>query len=674
MRVSSARFRAPTRGPGICAGLALLAVAAALLPARAPAGQSSQATSAPVSQVAAGVYHSCALVDSGALPAPAGKPVRCWGFSGDGQVGGGNTTVIGDDETPASAGPVDLGAGRTATALAVGDYHTCAVLDDGNVRCWGYANEGQVGYASRSQIGDNEAPGAVGPVSLGAGRTATAITAGGNHTCAVLDNGSVRCWGLGEFGQLGYGNTASIGDGELPSSAGPVDLGGHTAKAITAGLAHTCAILDDDSVRCWGLGSNGQLGYAQTSGISNPGVRGPVDLGTGRTARAITAGAAHTCAVLDDGSVRCWGLSDSGQLGYGNTISIGDNEAPGTVAPVFLGADRTAIAISAGGDHTCAVLDDGSLRCWGSALYGQLGTGALQPIGDNETPGSVPAVDLGPGRTATAVVAGIYHTCARLDDASVRCWGNGADGRLGLCALRDIGDDEPVASVGTVDIGFGGTACPATPAPPPPPPALVTAPPPAVAPPPPAPVTVSSSAEALRAQRQRARDFADCRDAVRRQARSDRSRAMQRYRRGSRERALALRRAASRAATGRARCMQRFGRTPGRVATLAATATAVGKVVLTFPAAGSDGSKAPPARRYLVKQSLSPIRTATDFRRAAALCGGSCAFDLTELPGTLKLDVTDLRRRTTYYYAVAARDNVSGRTGPRSKTARVKTK
>ncbi len=662
----------------LCA-LALLVGIAAVLPDGAPAGQSSAATPAPFSQLGGGLYHSCALVDDGGQPAPPGRPVRCWGFSGDGQVGYGNVDVIGDDDVPAAAGPVDLGAGRTARALAVGDYHSCAALDTGDVRCWGYANEGQVGLGNRNQIGDNETPGSVGPVSLGAGRSAAAITAGGNHTCAVLDDGDVRCWGLGEFGQLGYGTTASIGDNEQVSSAGPVDLtAGRTAKAITAGAFHTCAILDDDSVRCWGLGSNGQLGYGATSAVLNPAlVAAPVDLGDARTARAITAGASHTCAVLDDGNVRCWGLNDSGQLGYASTVSIGDNEPVDAAGPVDLGAGRSAIAISSGGEHTCVVLDNGRVRCWGSGVYGQLGNGNLSAIGDDETPGSIATVDLGPGRTATAIAAGIYHTCARLDDASVRCWGNGADGRLGHCSRADIGDDETPGSIGPVDIGFGGIACPVAPAPPPPPaPAAPPPPPPAAAPPPPPPPTAArpSTADALRAERTRARGLRDCRAAVSRQARGARGRALRRYRRGSRPRVLALRAVARRAARGRVRCMNRFVRVPARVTSLTASARAPRTIVLRFRAAGTDGPKAPAARSYLVKQSLRPIRGAADFRRATALCGGACRFDVTEPRALITLEVTQLRRRTRYYYAVAARDNVTRRTGPRSGTVRVTTR
>jgi alpha-tubulin suppressor-like RCC1 family protein len=597
--------------------------------------------------------------------------VRCWGFSGNGQVGYGNTGVVGDDEPPAAAGPVDLGAGRTAKALAVGDYHTCAILDDGNVRCWGYGNEGQLGYGSRNHVGDNELPSALGPVYLGTGRTATAITAGGNHTCAVLDDGTVRCWGLGLYGQLGTGATDSIGDGELPGELDPVDLGGHTATAITAGAFHTCALLDDGTVKCWGLGGNGQLGYASTAGVIDPASKpNPVDLGA--QAVAITAGATHTCALLVGGSVRCWGLNDLGELGYGNTKSIGDNEAPSTAGPVDLGPGRTAIAISAGGEHACAVLDTGDVRCWGSGLFGQLGYGNLANIGDDESPASVAPVDLGPDAQVTAIAAGVYHTCVRLEDRSVRCWGNGEDGRLGLCSLANIGDDETPASAGRVDLGAGGAACPApivTPPPPPPAARIVTPPPP------PAPATQDSAEVlALRAQAARAKGLRDCRAAVTKRQRSDRARARRLYRSGSRQRARALRSAAGRAARARIRCLSRFARTPGRVTSLAAKAGAAARITLTFRAPGTDGAKGPAARSYLVKQSLRPIRTARDFRRAAALCEGACSFSVTAVGARLKLDVIDLRRKRTYYYAVAARDNVSKRTGPRSRTVSVRTR
>ncbi len=169
--------------------------------------------------------------------------VRCWGFGANGQLGLGSTSSLGDNELPSTSPPVDLGTGRDAIEVAAGTYHACAILDNGDVRCWGFAADGQLGYGNTDNIGDDEAPSAAGPVNLGPGRTATQITAGEAHTCAILDNASVRCWGNGMFGQHGLGNTNSYGDDELPSSAPVVNVGGASAVVeVTAGAYHTCAL------------------------------------------------------------------------------------------------------------------------------------------------------------------------------------------------------------------------------------------------------------------------------------------------------------------------------------------------------------------------------------------------------------------------------------------------
>src|SRR5204863_195737 len=148
----------------------------------------------------------------------------------------------------ASAGPVDFGAGRRAKAIAAGASHTCALLGDGSVRCWGRNQAGQLGHGDTSNVGDGAGDPSVAiapPVDLGAGRRAKAIAAGGGHTCALLDDGSVRCWGRGDSGQLGYGSMNGVGGSGGPDSvanAGPVGLGGGTARTIALGLAHTCAL------------------------------------------------------------------------------------------------------------------------------------------------------------------------------------------------------------------------------------------------------------------------------------------------------------------------------------------------------------------------------------------------------------------------------------------------
>lgn len=386
-------------------------------------------------QIAAGGAHTCALLDTGA--------VRCWGDGSFGQLGYGNSEIIGDDETPASAGNVDVGG--TVTQIASGALHTCALLDTGAVRCWGRGFFGQLGYGNTENIGDDETPASVGDVDLGG--TAVQIAAGVNHTCALLDTGNVRCWGNGVA--LGYGNFETIGDDEVPASAGDVNVGGIVEK-ITAGDHHTCALLDTGAVRCWGSGFFGQLGYGNTRtvGVSeDPASAGDVDLGG--SAKEISAGQFHTCAVLDTGAVRCWGLGDLGQLGYGNTEIIGDDEVPASAGDVNVGG--TVVQISANENHTCALLDTGNVRCWGSSSFGQLGYGNTETIGDDEVPAS--AGDVNVGGRVTAISAGANHTCALLDTGSIRCWGQGGFGELGYGNTENIGDDEVPASVGDVNVG-----------------------------------------------------------------------------------------------------------------------------------------------------------------------------------------------------------------------------
>ena len=430
--------------------VALAVLAAAALPAvPAQAEQaSSQDRRLQAGFLDTGDIHTCAVLRT--------RQVLCWGLGVYGALGYGNQRDVGNGDAPSTAGPVDVGQGRTVTAMAAGDNHTCALLDTGQVRCWGDNQMGQLGYGHKDFIGNDETPATAGPVDLGPGRTATAITAGYEHTCAVLDTGRVRCWGSGAQGALGYGGTANIGDDELPTAVGTVNLGtGRTATAISAGLFHTCAVLDTGQVRCWGDGTYGALGYGNTADIGDnesPFLAGPVKLGPGRTAVAIGAGEIHTCALLDTGQVRCWGTNDNGELGLGHTTTIGDNETPDTTGPVDLGPGRTATAISAGHEHNCALLDGGQVRCWGENVDGKLGyPSADQNVGDDEKPDAYGPVDM--GATATAVSAGGRHTCVMLVTDHVRCWGLGAHGSLGYGNTTTIGDDETPASAGPVSLG-----------------------------------------------------------------------------------------------------------------------------------------------------------------------------------------------------------------------------
>ncbi|MEC8142119.1 MAG: hypothetical protein VX071_01360, partial [Candidatus Thermoplasmatota archaeon] len=170
---------------------------------------------------------------------------------------------------------------------------------------------------------------------------------------------------------------------------------------VASGIEFTCAILDNGDMKCWGWNGYGTLGYGSDI---NPGLNAPpstpIDLGTGRTAVAVSAGEFHTCAVLDNGDLKCWGWDNHGQLGDGER-DFSNRYVPSST-PIDLGTGRTAVAVSADGSYTCAILDNGDLKCWGENNLGQLGTGGIISDGSYKATPS-PPIDLATGRTAVAV-------------------------------------------------------------------------------------------------------------------------------------------------------------------------------------------------------------------------------------------------------------------------------
>ena len=314
-----------------------------------------------------------------------------------------------------------------AKAVSTGSQHTCAILNDDSLVCWGANSSSQLGDGSTT---DRNTP--VG-VNLEDGMTAVALSAGKTHTCAILNDDSLVCWG-------GNGNS-QLGDGSNTKRNTPVsvDLGdGMTAVAVSAGETHTCAILNDDSLKCWGDNTSGRLGDGSTTSRLTP---VSVDLGDGVTAKALSAGGTHTCAILNDDSLVCWGFNFFGQLGDGSTT---DRNTP---VEVNLGDGVSAKAVGAGSHHTCAILNDDSLVCWGANGSGQLGDGSTT---DRSTP---VGVNLGDGVSAVALSTGSNHTCAILNDGSPLCWGANGNGRLGDGS--STGRSTPVG----VNLEDGGERC-----------------------------------------------------------------------------------------------------------------------------------------------------------------------------------------------------------------------
>jgi alpha-tubulin suppressor-like RCC1 family protein len=339
--------------------------------------------------VAAGQSHSCALLSDGT--------VRCWGSGKFGQLG--NNSIV--DKQLA---PVVVDGLSGAVAITAGGIHTCALLANGTVRCWG-SNRG-------GQLGDNSFVDRLTPVVVRGLTGVVAITAGDDHTCALLATGDVACWGFNLSGQLGNGDTANRSTPVLVASLTRV-------VAISAGTRQTCALRVDGTARCWGDNFFGQLGDNSTSERHSPvpvqGLQGAI---------AISTGFSHTCAVLAGGRAKCWGGNDAGQMGI---LFISDKKV---LTPVFVSSELSnAVAISAGSVHTCALQSDGSAKCWGRDFEGQLGDGGLVSDGI----GAVPTPVFGVSGTFTAqdVAAGRDHTCAVRANGTVACWGANDSGQIG---------------------------------------------------------------------------------------------------------------------------------------------------------------------------------------------------------------------------------------------------
>ncbi len=230
--------------------------------------------------------------------------------------------------------------------------------------------------------------------------------------CAVISDGTAWCWGLNGSGQLGTGTTYT-------ASTSPVTVTGLAgATAITAGVDFTCALIGDGTARCWGDNYNGQLGNGSVAqfGVPSPttvsGLTGAIAI----SASGPTGQGAHACALIGDGTARCWGENGTGQLGDGTTSQRN--------APVAVGLTG-ATAIDSGDRHTCALVSDGTARCWGHNLYGQLGTGATS-FTDATSPVAVTGIT-----GATAISATSTHSCALVGTGTARCWGYNASGQLG---------------------------------------------------------------------------------------------------------------------------------------------------------------------------------------------------------------------------------------------------
>lgn len=292
--------------------------------------------------------------------------------------------------------------GMLPTTIRVSDGN-CALLSDGTVRCWGRGYAGQLGNGTTTHFSYT-------PVQVKGLSTVTRLASATLYTCALLEDQTIFCWGMNTEGPLGNGRTE---DSLIPTQV----VGMRSAVAVASGGSHTCAILQDGTIRCWGRNSRGQLGDGT---IKNSLI--PIKVRGIRQAVAVAIGNRHTCAILRDRTVMCWGLNERGELG--------DGTGKDSHVPVVVQDLTGVIDIAAGDEHTCAVRDDNTVWCWGRGYAGQLGNGkhdwAYRPVKVK-------------GLTSAQAVAGgsMAHTCALLQDGTVWCWGMNSAGQLGAPSKPD---------------------------------------------------------------------------------------------------------------------------------------------------------------------------------------------------------------------------------------------
>jgi alpha-tubulin suppressor-like RCC1 family protein len=371
----------------------------ALLPFNRSAGVNLPANnpqSVNYTQLDLGYSHTCAITDSGASV--------CWGINDEYYRQLGTTTP--EEFFPFPIRP--LGLTNNALKVSTGYDHGCVINSLGETWCWGSGSYGQSGDGEVDHDGF--------PVQVVNFANPSLISAGGNTTCGANTAGQAYCWGVGTYGQMGNGTNLDVNPSPVAVTIEPV------SKISVGGAYRVCAINTGGAAFCWGADTWGQLGNGAPLANSNLPV--PVTgLGAG-TMADIAGGGLFTCGLTVGGGVKCWGYNGDGELGNNSTT---DSPVPVNVSGLSSGVS----AIAAGDYHACALMvADGSVKCWGYNGYGQIGDGT-------DTNRLVPVAVVGLSAPAVAISGGGNHTCAVLNNGSMQCWGYNSEGQLG------VGDDDP---------------------------------------------------------------------------------------------------------------------------------------------------------------------------------------------------------------------------------------
>jgi alpha-tubulin suppressor-like RCC1 family protein len=381
-------------------------------------------------EIAAGARHSCARAQDGRI--------WCWGSNGWGQLTGSDHGSGWDGPDVAVPAPREVqGLRGPATLVAAGSLHTCAAIDDGTVWCWGDNSSGQLGHGTFTDL----EPVPVQVLGMEGGLLSIAMNGSQDrqqtwedpivivhHTCAVKVDGTVWCWGADWRGQLGGGKLHA----EPVAEPRQVTALGTDAVRVSAGRLHACAVKANGKVWCWGDNVSGQVGNGTTADVALP-----VEVPGLDNAIEVSAGGDHSCVVTAEGNVMCWGANRQGQCGVAGT----PHYPPFIYQPTLVsGLGAKALHVAASIISTCAVLEDGSVACWGSNCGGQLGNGSFgpEPYCSTATPGRV--LEL---QNAVSIASTGVHSCSATLADEIWCWGDNETGELGDGTVSELNVDVP---------------------------------------------------------------------------------------------------------------------------------------------------------------------------------------------------------------------------------------
>jgi RHS repeat-associated protein len=343
----------------------------------------------------------------------------------------GTTNYVYDNGSEETSSSTTSSYNPSVIQVSAGQGDFCVLLAGGTAQCWGGNPDGENGNGTTTA--------STTPVNVSGLTAATQIDVGEwNQVCALLSSGSVKCWGNGTNGDLGDGATAN--------SSTPVSVTGLTgATQIAVGYDHACALLSGGSVKCWGDNSQGELGTGTTTNASTP-----VSVSGLSGVTQIAAGSDDTCALLTGGTVECWGANSDGQVGDGTTTG----ELTGVSTPAAVSGLSGVTQISVGGEEACAILSTGTVSCWGSNYYGELG--------NHSTTNSSTPVPVSYLSGVTQIAVGDDHVCALASGWQDVCWGNNMYGQIGngSTTMSSVPTSPSIGSINPTSIATGeGDSC-----------------------------------------------------------------------------------------------------------------------------------------------------------------------------------------------------------------------